>query len=447
MDVSAEAKSRLPEKMPFRFGLRRSKASRSAGQQSGPERGISRGQGSLVAGLKDEQCESGGANVPPKPAVLQPATAHGAAPVAVMESKPSLFKRTLSSLSLRSTPKVNTDNAAGAVRPATPANGNRSGESAEGRKHVEGHGPAEADHARKGTALHNLLPRFHGTHHQLAHGHAATGHDGSVEQAAQPSHLPIHLPHLHLPHILEGRSHHPASHHDVLAGAENPAEVMKVLQDATDRAKKIIENARSEHETLLVRARAEAEEEINALRLSLEREDLALRSDHASVEESHRLATTGEENLMRQILDASPEQMAASVALCVEHVLNVDISLAPERRDALRNLKKNPPNFFRKSQAHNYPSVRNSAANRPLSSRQSFSFADHSWDLDPREFTPAGNGTEPRTTVYAAILGERTYNDEDEFQIDFDELDRPSPIKRLSTALQSIQSTCGCFLG
>ena len=163
---------------------------------------------------------------------------------------------------------MNSDNATGAVQTATAANCNSSGELAEGGKHTENHVPAEADHARKGTTLHNLIPRFYGSHHQHAHGNAAAGHDGSAEQGAQPSYKPIHLPHLHLPHILEGRSHHPASHHDILSGAENQAEVLKMLQDATDRAKKIIEAARSERETLLGRARAEAEEEIKELRYS-----------------------------------------------------------------------------------------------------------------------------------------------------------------------------------
>lgn len=86
------------------------------------------------------------------------------------------------------------------------------------------------------------------------------------------------------------------------------------------------------------------------------------------------------------------------------------------------------------------------AAARTSRAMQSFNFSDLSWDRDPRECMAGGGEMEPRATVYAAILGQRTFTDEDELQIDFDELERPSTMRRLSTALQKIQGSCGCFM-
>lgn len=252
--------------MPFKFRLRRSKGSQRASEQLHTDHEVSKGRGSLGAAGIDEQaahtCDGASSNA----AVMQPATAHGAAPVVAVESRPSLLRRTLSSLSLRNTQKANADPVVVGERPQYQAEGNRSGESASGGRQTDNHVATEADHTKKGTAFHHLFPRFYGQPHQQAHGNAAGIHDGSPEQGTLAAHGPVHLRHLHLPHILEGRPHNLGHPPEAFILTDHPDEVMKILHDATKHAKRIVEIARGEREILLARARSEAEEELNALR-------------------------------------------------------------------------------------------------------------------------------------------------------------------------------------
>ncbi|XP_026192604.1 uncharacterized protein LOC34622128 [Cyclospora cayetanensis] len=429
--------------MPFRLRWRRSKATQIASQKSVAEHGYPKDRGSLIEGPKDEQCEANAGRVLAETIFVQPSSAHGASPCVTMDSKPSLFRRTLSNLSPKIAPKVNADSSEPC---GNDQGGDKRGNEAEGSKNlVENNVRAESGMAKRAHALHNFLPRFYGAHHQQTPG-AATNED-SGEHGVHPAHMPLHLPHLHLPHILESRSHHQATHHDGPSAAEFEAEVMKMLQSATDRAKGIIEAARGEREILMSRARLEAEDEIKDMRHSLEREFLQSHDTDDSEQETLRVATTKEEELMRQILQFSEKNMEVSVALCVDSVLNVDISLPPERRDALRNLKRNPPNFFRKSQAHNYPSVRNSLAQRATKTTRGLGWeAENSWDQDPRDILLPTHRTDEQPDVYAAILGGRALTEEDRFQIDFDELEL-TPAGTFSATVQHLQRACGCLLG
>lgn len=105
--------------------------------------------------------------------------------------------------------------------------------------------------------------------------------------------------------------------------------------------------------------------------------------------------------------------------------------------------KRNPPNFLRKSMAHCYPSTRNDEERHHARGLHGFA-ASGSWNNDPR--VPASNngGEDKNATVYAAILGNRTYKEEDELLIDFDELGSPHPVNRVSAAFYN---ACGCLLG
>ncbi|KAL8434235.1 hypothetical protein Efla_002000 [Eimeria flavescens] len=444
--------------MPFKLGWKRSKASGVAGSQSQAERGYSKRQGSLVGGPKDDQEDRAAASGSGSQPVIWPATAHAASPAVAMTSKPSLLRRTLSTLSMRYSPKVNREGAPATGGADTPANGSRSVESAPGRKLPELNVLMESESGKKAPPGHSFLPRFHMSHHQQA----SHGHDGSTEHGLQPGIMSFHFPHFHLPHILDNKQHQAVAQPDILHGVENRIEVMKILEDATARSKKIIQNARGVRENLMQRAREEAEEEMNALRqdtlafsvihaltweLSLEQEGLAKQGGEADAAESLRLATLEEETRTHELLETSEANMAAAVNLCVEHVLDVNVSLSPDRRGVLRNMKNNPPSFLRKSQGSRFPSVRNSAAARRSAHTQGFRFSDQTWDVDPREFRSAETATDSQARVYAQILGGRTYSDDDEIHIDFDELERPLHLRRLSTAMQTLQNSCGCFFG
>ncbi|CDJ69151.1 vacuolar (H+)-ATPase G subunit domain-containing protein, putative [Eimeria necatrix] len=429
--------------MPFRFSLRRPVASRKVSQQSGTDLRGSKDQLSLVEERNDEQCGQTDATNGPNNAVLRTSVAHAASPAATMESRPSSFlRRTLSSLSMRVMPKMRSDSSKGSRERAQMGLNSdvRSDQLSGGiRPGVEAPNPADLEHTRRG--FHSLRQRFHAAYHPLP-GRVLGGQDGTSEHAL---HMPIPLRHLHLPHILEGRLHH-SSHPIGLTSADQEAEVMQMLQNAANHAKRIIQTAKSERETLRDRAREEAEEEIRALRQALEEESLRA-EESINGADLIRLATKDEDERMRQLVECSAERMAGAVTLCVDHVLNVDTTLAPERRDALRHLKKNPPSFLRKSQAGKYPSMRRELAVRALKNRRNLSYSDHFWDSDALDYPQQDGCTLEQEQAYAAILGDRTFKEEDEIKIDFDELERPSPVERFSLAVQSIGTRCGCLLG
>ncbi|KAL8449072.1 hypothetical protein Emed_003424 [Eimeria media] len=393
--------------MPFHFGWRRTQASKGGGHRPDAEEGLPKGQGSLVSGAKDVQDESARSGGGSKSVIIRPAPAHAASPVVSLNSKPSLLRKTLSTLSMRSTPKANQGSPVVTGTADAPANGNRSVESATSIKPSEIHAAAEGDSIKKAATGHSFLPRFHASHHQQSHVNASAAHDGLAEHGGQSSHA-FHFPHLHLPHILDSKSHHAIPHQDILHGMENRIEVMKVLEEATNRAKKIIENARGERENMMQRARAEAEEEMAELRHSLEQEALAQQGEEAAVAESLRLATLKEDTRTHELLETSQENITASVNLCV---------------------------------------VRNDLAARRTAQKPNFMSSEHSWDADPRDFPPAASTTEAQADVYSQILGGRQYSDEDEFRIDFNELENPPPLRQFSTVMQRLQNSCGCFFG
>lgn len=91
--------------------------------------------------------------------------------------------------------------------------------------------------------------------------------------------------------------------------------------------------------------------------------------------------------------------------------------------------------------------MRRELAVRALKNRRNLSYSDHSWDFDALDYPQPDGYTEEQEQVYAAILGDRTFKEEDEIKIDFDELERPSPVERFSLAVQSIGTRCGCLLG
>ncbi|KAL8435834.1 hypothetical protein ACSSS7_002211 [Eimeria intestinalis] len=323
--------------MPFNFGRRRTQAAKGGGHRPDAEEGLPQGQGSLIGGPKDVQDESARSGGNSKRVVIRPAPAHAASPVVSLGSKPSLLRKTLSTLSMRSTPKASQGSGPLTGRAEASAPANRSVESAASIKPSDTHATAECDRSRKAAANYSFLPRFHGLHTQQSHANAAIPHDGSGDHGVHSSHT-FHFPHIHLPHILDSKSHHPVPHPDILHGVENRIEVMKILEEATDRAKKIIENARGERENLMQRARAEAEEEMAELRHSLEQEALAQQGEEAAVAESLRLATLKEDTRTHELLETSQENISASVKLCVEYVLTVDTTLTKERSGSLRNL-------------------------------------------------------------------------------------------------------------
>lgn len=432
--------------MPFWLRRGRSKANQNASQDSAAAASnpaqVSRDHLSLDGEHKDEQqCDSTEGATPSNRVMLVSAAAHGASPTTAMEPRPSFFRRTISSLSTKVIPKMRSDSS----KIATRDQGNQTQSNGEGRlgkipsggkQPNEGPVSAEADHAKRG--FYGLRQRFHTAHHNYT-AQAAAGHDGAADHSL---HLPLHLRHLHLPHIL----HHPTQQVG-MSSVEQEVEVMQLLQRATNQAKRIVERARGERDILMQRAREEAEEEIKALRCKLEEEALKDQQKGNNGEDAVREATTEEDNQMRQILEHASKNMDASVSLCVDHVLTVDISLAEDRRRALRNLRRNPPSFLRKSKAQSYPSERRVIAERVAKGKRNKHISDFSWDVDNLEYPTLDNSSPEQDDLYARILGDRTLKEEEEVYIDFDELERPLPLGRFSSAMQSIQTTCGCFLG
>ncbi|CDI83379.1 vacuolar (H+)-ATPase G subunit domain-containing protein, putative [Eimeria acervulina] len=272
-----------------------------------------------------------------------------------------------------------------------------------GKQSNEGAVSTETDHAKRG--FHGLRQRFHTTHHTSS-GQGTAGQEGTADHSL---HLPLHLRHLHFPHIL----HHPAQHANS-SSAESETEVMQLLQKATNQAKRIVERARGEHELLMQRAREEAEAEIQALRCELEAEALKDEQEGNGGEDAIREATLEEDNRMRQILERASERMEASVSLCVGHVLNVDTSLAADRRGALQNLRKNPPNFLRKSQAKSFPSERRMLAERRAKGKRATHVSDFSWDVDALEY-PAVDNSSPEQEKLVVVKSGQHHKDRESF--------------------------------
>lgn len=253
--------------MPFWLRRGRSKASQNAPQDSAAaaanpgQQPVSRDHLSLLGEQKDEQCDSREGGRQSKCVVLVPAAAHGASPTTAMEARPSLFRRTISSLSTKVMPKMRSDSSKtssrdqGGHQTAQNGEGRLGKASSGGKQSNEGAVSTETDHAKRG--FHGLRQRFHTTHHTSS-GQGTAGQEGTADHSL---HLPLHLRHLHFPHIL----HHPAQHANS-SSAESETEVMQLLQKATNQAKRIVERARGEHELLMQRAREEAEAEIQALR-------------------------------------------------------------------------------------------------------------------------------------------------------------------------------------
>ncbi|CDJ52618.1 vacuolar (H+)-ATPase G subunit domain-containing protein, putative [Eimeria brunetti] len=384
---------------------------------------------------KEEQlCDS---SEPSKRVVMVPAAAHGASPATAVEARPSLFRRTISSFSSKVIPKMRSDSSKTSGQSGANGDGRMAKTTSGGRHSNEGPVSAETDHGGW-RALHGFRQRFHTTHHATT-GQGGSGQYGTMDHSL---HLPLHLRHLHFPHIL----HHPAQQEGVSSG-DPEAEAMQRLQHAAEQAKRIVERARGEREILMQRAREEAEEEMAALRVELEGEAVRDQQKGNNGEDAIREATAEEDGRMRHILEQSSEHVDDAVSLCVGHVLNVDISLSVERRGVLRNLKNNPPKFLRKSYAKSYPSERRLLAERLEKGKKNLSVSDFSWDVDTLEYPMIDNASPDQDDVYAAILGERTLKEEEEVQIDFDELEDPAPLGRFSSAMQSIQTTCGCLLG
>ena len=86
-------------------------------------------------------------------------------------------------------------------------------------------------------------------------------------------------------------------------------------------------------------------------------------------------------------------------------------------------------------------------AERRANGKRATHVSDFSWDVDALEYPAVDNSSPEQEKLYATILGDRTLKEEEEVYIDFDELETPSPLGRFSSAMQSIQTTCGCFLG
>ncbi|CDI79398.1 vacuolar (H+)-ATPase G subunit domain-containing protein, putative [Eimeria praecox] len=430
--------------MPFWLRRGRSKAGQNAGQDSAAAANpgqVSRDHLSLTGDHKDEQLDSSEAARQSKRVILVPAAAHGASPTTGVEPRPSFFRRTISSLSTKVIPRMRSDSSKVSARDqgqqAQPNVEGRLGKvSSGGKQSNEGAVSAETEHAKRG--FQGLRQRFHTSHHTSGP-HATSGHEGAAEHNL---HLPLHLRHLHFPHIL----HHPTQQTST-SGAEQEAEVMQLLQKATKQANRIVERARGERELLMQRAREEAEEEIKAIRCELEEEALKNQQEGNSGDDAIRAATAEEESRTQKLLDSASQNMEASVALCVDYVLTVDTSLSAERRGALINLKRNPPDFLRKSMAKNYPSERRMIAERMAKGKRNTHISEISWDADALEYPMIDNSSAEQEEAYAAILGDRTLKEEEEVYIDFDELERPSPLGRFSSAMQSIQTTCGCLLG
>ncbi|CDJ27878.1 vacuolar (H+)-ATPase G subunit domain-containing protein, putative [Eimeria mitis] len=393
---------------------------------------------SLVGEHKDQKEEHlGDAGDGAKQVVLVPAAAHGASPTTTMEARPSLLRRTISSISTKVFAKMRSDSSKVAGQQTNPDGQAGIAKTTSGGKHPnETPASAETDHVHR-RGFHGFRSRFHTTHHAPA-AQAAPAQYGAADHGL---HLPLHLRHIHFPHLL----HHTAQHSGTSNG-ERETDVMMVLQAAASRATKIVERARGEREVLMERAREEAEQEIKELRRQLEEQALK-DQEKDNGEDALRAALAEEDARMRHILEQAPEHMEASVSLCVAHVLNVDTSLAPDRRGALRNLSKNPPSFLRKSNAKSYPSERRVQADRITKGKRNMHVWDFSWNADGPDYQLVDNTSPEQEDLYATILGDRTLKEGEEVQIDFDELEAPAPLGRFSSAMQSIHTTCGCLLG
>lgn len=202
-------------------------------------------------------------------AVLQPQLVHGAAGDGG-ESKVSFFRRTLSTLSRRSSKGTSAGHAVvacapsatetGPVRPPSlPRESNPAAAATVAGTSNSEEGEAIA-HADTGSSK-----PLHWPHLTVAN--ALLG-EGEIKRgvALHASHLPFNLPHLSIAHALDGKGPGTAATNDIFQDGRHSEEVMAQLQDAAQRALKIIEAAKSERETLMQRARQEAQEEARALR-------------------------------------------------------------------------------------------------------------------------------------------------------------------------------------
>ncbi|EPR62336.1 vacuolar (h+)-atpase g subunit protein [Toxoplasma gondii TgCatPRC2] len=266
--------------------------------------------------------------------------------------------------------------------------------------------------------------------------------DGAAAGLAHKMH-PSHLPHLHLRGSILGLVREAAHGGKDIPHCEpepeQGVELLQQLHQAHERARQIVEKSRKQKESLLQRARAEVEQEANKLREEAEKEfEVSAEAEHE--EDAAFLTAT---NNAKAEVDVAPEVMDHAVHFCIDQVLSVDVKLPEELKKRLPIIKAHPPTFFRKSCASQFPTTR--GANEPAilkaaldhSYRQSFnqstahygSFVgqDNDGYRGPGLSNLGGRSgsTDAKKEVYSAILGDRAWNDEDEFHIDLSDTEQP----------------------
>ncbi|PFH34986.1 vacuolar (h+)-atpase g subunit protein [Besnoitia besnoiti] len=290
------------------------------------------------------------------------------------------------------------------------------------RQHLSGSGGAAADAGAE--------PSGHGIGTGILH--AATG-------LMHPSHLPhLHLRSTHAKPENAGQQHTPRGQQQ--QESENGVqgvELLRQLHQAHERARKIVEDSRKQKEILLQRARQEVEEEAVRVREEAEKEfEVAAETDQK--EDAAFAAATDDAPVDPHVPRTAVDEAAQ---FCVGQVLLVDVGLPEELKKRLPVIKANPPTFFRKSCASQYPSTRGPKGDPTIlkaalehSYRQSREYSEAHYgsasltETMTDEYRGAclknlGGSSEvggAKRDVYSAILGDRAWNEADEADLHLD---------------------------
>ncbi|PHJ24659.1 vacuolar (h+)-atpase g subunit protein [Cystoisospora suis] len=340
---------------------------------------------------------------------------------------------------------------------------------------IEGGGspPLQTHHSKR--KFHIPHPHLPGHHHRLSvrqsqvgsgtgaegattasgagdqHQHAGGGGGGALLGGRlHPSHLPFRL---HGGHRDEGGHAADGTGVGGVAGGgasdggvshQHGVELLKQLHQAQERAKHIVQISKRQKETLLQRARAEVEEEAAVIRKQMDEEFGELAETEHGADQVF-IAETEHQDFKIDL----PQKLKDDAAqFCYEQVLKVDVNIPEDVRRRIAVIKANPPTFFRKSCASQYPTTRSTSDPAILKAALDHSYRRSRGDAEAHygsasSMTPEDLGTEYRGAAldaiggldpsareskretYAAILGDRSgwnEDEDDEFRLDPSEL-------------------------